>query len=245
MRDATSMMADPAIDGLFVDANIKVLHPKFFAKWQKMGEEKGTAIQRGYDILLKRMNREIRPDSIIIANIIRARLENSGLDYLEHFDGSYLEGFERTADGVPLADYIAKGIAAAQQAARNGKIIAFTIGLGKALPKDSSGIGLDESRARIKDLAAVEERLSYATALFLVMAEKHSYFHPHAGYGVRVNPDGRQINRLWMLDLPIFQKRLGPPKGPAVKDGYIYTREFEHCSVWLDIENEKAKLTWR
>jgi len=38
---------------------------------------------------------------------------------------------------------------------------------------------------------------------------------------------------------------LGPPKGPAVKDGTAYTREFESASVFLDIEMQTAKITWK
>ena len=81
--------------------------------------------------------------------------------------------------------------------------------------------------------------------MFIVIAEKHSYFYPHGGYVVRTTGKGKQINLAWMHTFPIFKKKLGPPKGPATRDGYIYTREFEHCSVWLDIENQTGKLTWR
>ncbi len=113
------------------------------------------------------------------------------------------------------------------------------------MDQDSSGIGLDETREGVESLDAVSARLNYVTAIFLVIAEKYSYFHPHSGYVVRRDAEGKQINRTWLVDLPVFQKRLGPPKGPATKNGYIYTREFEHCSVWLDIENEVGKLTWK
>jgi len=83
-------------------------------------------------------------------------------------------------------------------------------------------------------------------ALFLVIAEKYSYFHPHAGmYGVKTTVSGKQKNKLWMKTPSVFKKKLGPPKGPATKNGYIYTRQFKHCSVWLDIENEVGKLTWK
>ncbi len=245
VRDAAQMLADPLIDGLFIDANIKVLHHEYFPKWKNVGEEKAGQMRAGYQRILSRIEAELRPEKVILANIIRARLPNGGMETLEHFDGSYLEGFEENVDGVSRPDYVAKGIGYAQEAARQGKIIALTMGLGKALGKDSSGIGLDESREKVGSLDAVRERVDYVTALFLVIAEKDSYFYPHDGYGVGQDETGNQINRLWLVDLPVFQKRLGPPKGPATKNGYIYTREFEHCSVWLDIENEVGKLTWK
>jgi len=62
---------------------------------------------------------------------------------------------------------------------------------------------------------------------------------------VRTDKSGKQINRFWMHEFPMYKKKLGPPKGPATKQGYIYTREFEHCSVWLDVENEVGKLNWK
>lgn len=44
---------------------------------------------------------------------------------------------------------------------------------------------------------------------------------------------------------PEFTRPLGPPKGPAVRDGFIWTREFEHCSVYVDARSRNAsKITW-
>jgi hypothetical protein len=175
-------------------------------------------------------------DHIVLGNIIRARLKNGGLDYLKYFDGTYLEGFEHQVGGVSRPDYIAQGIKAAQTAARQGKIIAFTLGIQEALKQ---GEALEYERNE-----GLRSRVDYAAALFLIVAEEYSYFLPVDQMGV-VTKGGKQQNRLWMQTLPIFKQRLGPPKGPAVKRGYIYTREFEHCSVWLDIENEVGKLIWR
>ncbi|HIG52684.1 MAG TPA: hypothetical protein EYG11_23340 [Candidatus Latescibacteria bacterium] len=240
--DATQMLDDPSIDGIFVDANIKVLVESYFLNLKKVEKEKAEKIREGYDKLLTEINNNLRPENIIIANIIRARLENGGLDYLDYFDGSYLEGFEHNVGGISRPDYMAKGIACAQEAARQGKIVTFCIGLGEALDKDSSGIGLDEARKGVESLAAVDDRLNYVAAMFLVIAEQYSYFLPYDGtWGV----DGKHVNRTWMHTFPVFRKRLGPPKGPATKIGFIYTREFEHCSVWLDIETEKGQLTWK
>ena len=208
------MLDDPSIDGIFVDANIKVLVESYFLNLKKVEKEKAEKIREGYDKLLTEINNNLRPENIIIANIIRARLENGGLDYLDYFDGSYLEGFEHNVGGISRPDYMAKGIACAQEAARQGKIVTFCIGLGEALDKDSSGIGLDEARKGVESLAAVDDRLNYVAAMFLVIAEQYSYFLPYDGtWGV----DGKHVNRTWMYTFPVFRKRLGPPKGPAKK----------------------------
>jgi hypothetical protein len=38
---------------------------------------------------------------------------------------------------------------------------------------------------------------------------------------------------------------LGAPKGPAVRSGYTYTREFAHASVRLDIEKQTGSIKWQ
>jgi hypothetical protein len=238
IKDAKDMLEDSSLDGLFIDANIKVLVEHYFGKSKKLGTDKAKALIVGYHSLLTGINDEFREDNILIANIIRARLENAGLEYMEYFDGSYFEGFEHNVNGVSKPDYLVKGIEAGQKTARNGKILAFTAGLGKAMKKDSSGIGLDEARHTIGSLVQVQQRVNYLTAIFLIMAEKYSYFYPHDGYGVHKS-------RTWLKDISIFKNRLGSPKGPAIREGYVFTREFEYCSVYLNVETEEATLEWK
>ena len=109
---------------------------------------------------------------------------------------------------------MAKGIACAQEAARQGKIVTFCIGLGEALDKDSSGIGLDEARKGIESLEAVDDRLNYVVAMFLVIAEQYSYFLPYGGtWGV----DGKHVNRTWMHIFPMLERDWVDPKAPQQK----------------------------
>jgi len=245
IKDAKSMLTDPSIDGVFIDANIKVLIGGYFGKGKKLGDAKSEALIDGYHKLLTGINNEFRDDNIILANILRARFENAGLEYMEYFDGSYFEAFEHNVGGVSKPDYVVKGIEAGQKSAQNGKILAFTAGLGKALAKDSSGIGLDEAREKLDSFDHVQKRLDYLMAIFLTMAEKYSYFFPTDGYGVTTDRKGNQRNRTWMYTFPAFNNRLGTPKGPAKRNGYVFTREFEYCSVYLNVETEEATLKWK
>jgi hypothetical protein len=245
IKDAKSLLTDPSIDGVFIDANIKVLIGSYFANGKKLGNEKAEELIDGYHKLLTGINSEFRDDNIILANILRARFENAGLEYMEYFDGSYFEAFEHNVGGVSKPDYVVKGIEAGQKAAQDGKILAFTAGLGKALAKDSSGIGLDEARSKLDSLEHVQKRLDYLMAIFLTMAEKYSYFFPTDGYGVTTDKKGNQRNRTWMYTFPAFNNRLGEPKGPAKRNGYVFTREFQYCSVYLNVETEEAKIVWK
>jgi hypothetical protein len=50
---------------------------------------------------------------------------------------------------------------------------------------------------------------------------------------------------VWKHDFPEYSYKLRPPKGPATKTGNVYTRDFAHASVHLDIEKREARITWK
>ncbi|MEX0321882.1 MAG: putative glycoside hydrolase [Puniceicoccaceae bacterium] len=228
------MASYPEIDGIFIDGNIKALEPAFLKR--EIGEDNKADVKEAYAQMMMDLDEGVGPDKLLIANLIRARLPNSGLDYIQNFDGSYIEGFEAEANGLTKLEYVAKGIAAIQKAAREGNIICFSMGLGKAL---DVGLKIDDTRAKLEEGSYAQERLTYALAIFLICAEKYSYFLPHDGYSVN-----RNDSSVWLKDFPEFERPLGPPMGPAKLDGYVYTREFEHASVWLDIEKDEARVEW-
>lgn len=232
---AKQMCGSPVIDGIFIDGNIKALEDGYLRR--DVGKEKKAEVKAAYHKMMAALPNAIGRDKLILSNIIRARFDDSGLEALNYFDGSYLEGFEHATKGMSREDYMAKGIAAMQTAARSGKIIAFTIGMGEA---HESEMGIDESRGAIDSIESIQERLTYALAIFLICAEKYSYFMPTDGYGV----DNGQ-SKLWMQDIPEFSRSLGRPLGPARNKGYLYIRQFEHVQVWLDIENERGELVWK
>jgi len=223
------------IDGIFLDGNIKALEPAFLGS--ALGLERKQEVADGYSVMMQDLKDRAPSDKLLVANIIRARLTNSGLDYMQYFDGSYLEGIESAAGGYTRLEYLARGIDAVQQAARQGKIICMSIGLGNAALQ---GLKIDDSRQKVARGANIQPRLEYCLALFLICAEKYSYVYPHDGYSVNNNDSS-----VWLTRFPEYDKPLGPPKGPAVQDGYTYTREFEHASVFLDIEKEQGRITWK
>jgi len=237
VENAAKVCNSEYIDGLFLDGNIKVLEPEFLLK--VIGADKKAGVKNGYIAMMTSIHKALNPDKLMLANIIRARLSESGLQYINYFDGSYLEGFTEPV-GMSSPDYLAKGIGAVQQAARSGKIVAMTFGLGESVNTPDK---IDDTRLKLEDIEGVQDLLNYYISIFLVCAEKYSYLNIHDGYSVNTI-NGICDSKVWLHRFPEFDKSLGAPKGPASKKGYIYTREFEHASVWLDIEAKKGKVAW-
>jgi hypothetical protein len=236
MDHVNEMCSSSVIDGLFVDGNIKALEHSYLRG--QVGEEKKTAVEEAYHRMMKQLQTMLGPQKIVIANIIRARFDEAGLEYLDYFNGSYIEGFEHAVKRMSRKDYVAKGIDAIQKAAQDGKIIAFTIGMSGYADTD-----MDTEKGEpeaVKDFGSVQERFTYTLSMFLICAEKYSYFMASDGYGV----DGGRSG-LWMKDIPEYRYPLGEPKGKANRNGYVYTRSFEHADVTLDVANETADIVWK
>ena len=83
-----------------------------------------------------------------------------------------------------------------------------------------------------------KNRFNYQLAMFLICAEKYSYFDLKDGYDAKTS-------KTWMTRPADYDRPLGAPKGPAVRNGYAYTREFAHASVRLDIEQETGEILWK
>jgi hypothetical protein len=233
------MCADPAIDGVFFDAVCKAMGPTYLAK--DIGEEKKAAVCEGYKTMMTETRQAIGPDKIMLANVLRVGTPDNGLEAIKQFDGSYLERIEeaRTGDKAEKRNYLAQGIETFQKAAREGYMIAMTLPLGEINTEAGEGDveNMDEISKPVGENEDYNKRFNYILSLFLVCAEKHSYFLAKDGY----NADKSKV---WMKRPAEFDRPLGPPKGPAVQDGYIYTREFAHAKVRLDIDNQVGEIEW-
>jgi len=245
LNNAITHANSPYIDGIFIDASYKVLTG--FMKHKKVGQAKRDALKAGYYDMMEELKNEIGDNKLIISNILRVRpdpeLEN-GRKLLPYTDGSYIETFEHPSFGMSYEDYLAEGIATVQQSAREGNIIALTLGLGEALEFETEGI--DDRRKAINFDEDLKERIDYLLAIFLVCAEKYSYVYLHDGFDVNTRKKtGESASKVWLKTFSQYENSLGAPKGQAKQDGYIYTRSFEYLDVWLDIKNQKARLDWK
>ena len=80
--------------------------------------------------------------------------------------------------------------------------------------------------------------LRYSLAIFLIAAEKYGYFRAHEGYSAN---EGDQ----WMRWFPEYDRPLGPPSGPAVREGFLYRRTFQYADVYLDIGRRQGRIIWK
>ena len=232
---AKDVCTDPSIDGIFLDGVVKIVEPGFLKS--AIGPEKKKAVLAGYVSMMEETRKALGPKQLMLANILRARFPDSGLSYIKPLDGSYIEGFEGAVGGMSKKDYVAKGMEAFQKAAQQGSIIAYTCGIGEnhqdadEAPRPADG----KSKPSKRDPKA---RFNYQLALFLICAEKYSYFDLKDSYDAKTS-------KTWMTHPADYDRPLGPPKGPATRDGYTYAREYEHASVRLDIEKESGEVIWK
>jgi len=87
--------------------------------------------------------------------------------------------------------------------------------------------------------ALSKEKAEFALACYLIGAQPYSYFLYSWGWKVATGA---------MVDYPDFKNKLGAPKGRYTRvtpDGWEFTREFAHASVWVNTETREAKVTWK
>jgi hypothetical protein len=144
---------------------------------------------------------------------------------VEHF------GFftARNPDGSINKHRMAGDIEAIQEAGRRGRIL---------LIKGWPGFSWQNpfSTSYEANSAAAQRAIQFPIACFLIAAEPYSYFVYSWGY---------EDNEGTFIPYPEFDKSLGPPKGPAVRDGWIYTREFQHVRVEVNLDFQQARIDWK
>jgi len=84
-----------------------------------------------------------------------------------------------------------------------------------------------------------KEKLEFSHACYLIGAQPYSYFLYSWGWKLASGA---------LVDYPELKYPLGEPKGAykrTTPEGWEFTREFEHASVWVNTETRKAKITWQ
>ena len=218
-------------DGVFADGLGSYGH-------NLVAPEREAEMRAGIISMCQLAHEKMGPKGLIIFNPLHGE-ENA--DLLPATDGAMIDNFDRTlfraddtkskAPDAKSLDLMAEGIEAMSKAAKQGKIVLF-----KAWPgfhqKDKELM----ARPHAELVKMAQDYLTFPLASFLIAAGPHCYFQYTWGW------DAEYGTFDWY---PEFDKPLGPPKGDAKRDGFIFTREFEHASVFVDLETKTAKIDWK
>ena len=242
LQDIGRMLAEPSLDGVFLDAYAKV---SFGPVKRATQQDPPTDFIKAYSAMMDELlKRRANTDKLVIGNYLRATSEDCQIpEVMKYLDGSYLEAFENAkaspSDPEAYEKYVAKGIAAVQQVAQAGKMIILRLhATDDDEGVDEAGDAVGGGGSQANPSHKFYQNLEYKLALFLVCAEQNSYLSYYT-------PAPAKTSEELAPDLADFKKPLGPPKGPAVKNGYTYTREFQYASVWLDLTKRQGRITWK
>jgi hypothetical protein len=198
--------------------------------------EKEAAIREGIATMCQLAHEKMGPKGLILFNPLHGE---EGSEFLPATDGAMIDNFDRTMFLKDAArspsekdlDMMASDIEAMSRASKAGKIVIFKAWPGfhqkdKELMKHPHG-----------DLVKIAAKnITFPLASFLIAAGPNCYFQYTWGWG----SDNGTFD--WY---PEFDKPLGAPKGDAKRDGLKYTREFEHVSVFVDLETKTGKIDWK
>ncbi|NRD20713.1 hypothetical protein HNV08_11690 [Winogradskyella eckloniae] len=220
-------LKDKNIDGVFFDGLVQVTNPGNKKLW---GTEKFEAIQQGLKDLIKETRAKIGNDKLIVYNGIRSTPKrNSENDFPEFTDAIMIEHFGYF--NSKTKESMLKDIQEMEKAGKSGKIVVF-----KTWPENAwlNKAFMTKSEKEKEEIS--KKHLTFALASFLAGAQKHSYISYNWGYRLGMG------SLLWY---PEFDKPLGKPLDEMQVDGWILTRNYEHASIWVDLENKKATIDWK
>lgn len=225
-----SVLSDKGVNGVFVD---KVLSYTINTNKLNLGEEKYDNLLAAYKNVMLKLREQSPDNTLLITNSLRGNSSQQsdwGRIHLEYSDGGMIEHFADLSGKDK--NNIANDIKLIQECAERGKVVIV-----KGWPRFNF---TDMSEYKNKSPAELEEMakqdIVFPLAAFLVAAGKYAYFCYSWGY---------EYSEGGMVDYPEYSNKLGEPLGLAEKNGYVYTREFEHASVWVDIEKREGKITWK
>ncbi|MEY4384978.1 MAG: hypothetical protein RLY20_261 [Verrucomicrobiota bacterium] len=234
MREWWASVAEKAVkeygcDGVFADGLAN-------DGGDQITPEKRAAVRKGVATMCKLAHDKMGPKGLIIFNPLHGE---EGSELLPATDGAMIDNFDRTmflkdAGKIPGAkdlNMMAADIEAMQKASKAGKIVIF-----KGWPgfhqKDKEL--MKRPHEELVKIAA--KNITFPLASFLIAAGPNCYFQYTWGW----SSDNGTFD--WY---PEFEKPLGAPKGDAKRDGFKYTREFEHASVFVDLETKTGRIDWK
>ena len=184
--------------------------------------------------MMRLAKQKMGEDTLIVYNGIRSSDpagNTTGKEYLPYSDGMMVEHF--TAFHSQSKESIAADIEAINTAASMGKTVVV-----KGWPDPTfNWTNKEKSRIPSNELAdEARKKIIFSLACFLIAAQENCYFSYSWGWREQHGS---------LVDYPEFHKPLGKPKGQAKKENWVYTRSYEHASVWVDLAQRRAKIDWK
>jgi len=231
VRDWWSDVAQKAViegscDGIFMDAFPQVLASGNKVLW---GDEKYDAIQQGLHDIIRETREKIGDDKLIFYNGIRSTPQiKIGNDFPENTDGVMIEHFGQF--NSTSKESMLRDIQEMEKAGKSGKIVVFKGWPGFTF---SDKEFVEEPLKRKREIAA--KNITFPLAAFLVGAQENAYFIYSWGYRMEMG---------CLEWYPELDKKLGKPLADAEQTGWVLKRDFEHASVWIDLESKEARIDW-
>ena len=220
---AATAVREYGADGIFADA----MGDPPRANLKTLDEKTILALRAARLELMRQTRRKIGQDKLIVFN----GLMREGRDELLRVaDGAMIEHFGHFRNGS-TKEQIAASISVIQATGRKGKIVIVKAWPGFSYREPEMMRRPHENLARL-----AKERITFPLACFLVAAQRHCYFCYTWGY--------REKHGTFEW-YPEFDKPLGPPRGDAVRTGWIYRRDFAHASVFVNLETRTARIEWK
>lgn len=227
VETAKKEIVNGSTDGVFMDAFIQVASKTNIKLW---GQKKYDAIQQGLKNLIKETRIALGDDKLIVYNGIRSiPNNNTGNNFPEYTDAIMIEHFGIIKSNSK--ESMLKDIQEMEKAGKTGKIVVFKGWPGYAwIDKGFMEKPLKEKQKISK------KNITFPLASFLAGAQENSYFVYNWGYRFRHGATD------WY---PEFDKPLGKPLNDMKVSGWKLTRDFEHASIWVDLETKEAKIDWK
>ena len=207
-------------DGVFIDRMNIGGHSGY-------SKDKAIDVEKAKGEMMAELKAKLGPDKILIGN------NAAGNKYVfPYCDGFMFEHYNKT---VTNKENLLKEWDDMVKVAKAGKISIYRFGAKGRGPALEIG---GEPRAKGL-LRASHKQIQYYLSCYLIGAQPYSYFQYNWGWNLE---NGNLVN------YPDLMKPLGAPKGAykrVTPDGWEFTREFEHASVWVNTETRKAKITWK
>jgi len=214
-------VAQSGSDGVFIDQ----MHGFFWLRSEKKRE-----VQQAMGEMMGALKKKMGPNKILVGNNAHQPLAKHVFPVVDAIM------FEHHSEKLLSKNRLLRDWKDMLKIAKAGKISIFRIGV--EVERTAGQDNSNSKREQSEMVALAKEKLEYYLACYLIGAQPYSYFQ--YGWGWTLSSGS-------LHDYPMLHKPLGPPRGAykrTTRKGWQFTREFEHASVWVDLETQEAKIKW-